>query len=271
VPQRRQDGFKSLSPAKKFPISTSNHFSALNGLTQGQDSLPLDSNHDPGPQHQFAPPPPPLQAPPPLSPIPPPNLISPPSQINQLTTSSRPLIKLSGTVAGYPAVFLVDSGATGNFVNAAFVQQHRLSTVPLVVPDIVKLADGSQQAAGSAVPSVAVSLGSYTDHVDLVSLPLDGYDVILGMTWLHQYNPTIDWRRRSVVLVDAQQHRHVLSPSTCALPESTANSVVKPAAAAPAPAEVQRRPASPSRLNLVTSKQLMQHIRRNQVEKVVVV
>lgn len=182
--------FKIVSPAEKFPISTSNRFSALNGLTHGQNGLPLDSNHDPGPQHQGKPTPV-LQASP-SSHLPSSNLISSTSsssQINQLTTSSRPLIKLSGIVSGQPAVFLVDSGATGNFVNASFVKRHRLNTVPLVVPDIVKLADGSKQSAGSSVPSVAISLGSYKDHVDLVSLPLDGYDVILGMTWLHQHNP----------------------------------------------------------------------------------
>ena len=248
----------------------SNSFSALNGLAQGQKGLPLDSNHDPGPQHE-------LTSPAPLQPLPPhsPILASPVyvvpslSQINQLTTSSRSLIKLMGTVASHPAVFLVDSGATGNFVNAAFVQQHRLSTVPLVVSDIVQLADGSQYAAGSYASSVAMSLGSYTDRVDLVSLPLEGYDVILGMAWLHQYNPAIDWRRRSIVLIDSLQRSHVLSPSTCALPESIAKPVVKPVAAVSVPSEVPR--SSTSRLNLVTSKQLKQHIRRGQVEQVVVV
>lgn len=177
---------------------------------------------------------------------------------------------MSGSVSGQPAVFLIDSGATGNFVNASFVKRHRLATVPLLVSDLVKLADGSTQPAGSSVPSVAISLGSYKDHVDLVALPLDGYDVILGMTWLHQHNPSIDWRLRSIVLVDSKQQRHVLSPSTCALPvESARLSPVQAPGRVPAPVEVPR--SSTSRLNLVTSKQLALQLRRNHVEKIIVV
>ena len=50
---------------------------------------------------------------------------------------------------------------------------------------LVTLADGSNQKTESIVESAKISIGSYTDRLDLVALPLPGYDVILGMTWLY--------------------------------------------------------------------------------------
>lgn len=59
----------------------------------------------------------------------PPSRVSPlsPSQVLHLASAScRPLIKMQGTLFGRPAVFLLDSGATGNFVSSAFVRAHNL-------------------------------------------------------------------------------------------------------------------------------------------------
>ena len=131
-------------------------------------------------------------------------------QINQLTTTTRSLFKLSGFVNGKPAVFLLDSGATGNFVSAAFVAAHKFVVVELSQKDVVTLADGSQQTAGSSMNAAPIKIGSYTDEVDLISLPLSGYDVILGMPWLAHYNPTIDWKEKVVRFTDGKNIKRVL-------------------------------------------------------------
>ena len=110
---------------------------------------------------------------------------------------------MQGTLFGRPAVFLLDSGATGNFVSSAFVRAHNLPSSPLSRPDLVTLADGSQQTAGCIVQSAAVRIASYSDSLDLVSLALQDYDAILGMPWLERVNPEINWRQRTVTLAMA--------------------------------------------------------------------
>jgi hypothetical protein len=248
-------------------IPTANRFSTLNGLTQGQSGLPFDSNHDPGPQQdprllQTATATTPVVFPPPSIP-----LSSFLSQINQITTSSRSsrsLIKLMGSVSGHPAVFLVDSGATGNFVSSAFVKKHRMSSQSLSCKDTVVLADGSQQVAASFVPSAPVRISSYADHLDLVSLPLAGYDVILGMAWLKHYNPDVDWVSSTVKFTDASSRCHSLAPIHVS---SSSGAKSSESRASPPPAE----PRVPQSLNLVSSKQLMKQLRHSLIDKVVVV
>lgn len=55
------------------------------------------------------------------------------------------LLKFNGTVSGRPAVFLIDSGASSDFVSEAFVQRHHLQTQPSSSTTQVRLADGSMQ------------------------------------------------------------------------------------------------------------------------------
>ena len=147
-------------------------------------------------------------------------------EIHQITSSARPLIRMNGFVASQPAVFLIDCGATGIFISSQFVAKHRIATAPLCSVSLVTLADGSKQKTVSNVDSAEVRIGSYTDRLNLVALPLPGYDVILGMTWLHHYNPNIDWRKNSIEFVDEGGQHHTLTdlvPSSVALIAGSGN------------------------------------------------
>lgn len=128
---------------------------------------------------------------------------------------TRHLIKLQGKVGGgrHRALFLIDCGATGNFVSEEYVKRYKLHTSRLSSNDIVSLADGSQQSTGSYLASESIEIGSYQDNIDLVVFPIQGYDVILGMPWLEKFNPTIDWRDRTIKFRDQQMRVHLLDKS----------------------------------------------------------
>ena len=128
----------------------------------------------------------------------------------QVSNATRSLFTLEGSVAGHPADFLLDSGATDNFISADFVAAHGIATAPLPEQHVVQLADGSKQQTSALVQEVPVKIGSYEDNFDLVSLPLKGYDAIIGMPWLDQYNPLIDWKKQRLQPVDQGNRRHEL-------------------------------------------------------------
>lgn len=163
----------------------------------------------------------------------------------QVSSGNRSLFVLQGSLEGHSAIFLLDSGATGNFVSAAFVSKHQLATKPLPEKHVVRLADGSQQQTSALVTKAPVRIGSYQDHFDLVALPLSGYDAIIGMPWLDQYNPTIDWQRQQLQFNDERGCRHEL---------------------------VGRKKKEPSdELQVLSAKEVRQQWRLNQLEQVCVV
>ena len=144
---------------------------------------------------------------------------------------------------------MLDCGATGNFVSESFLRAQQLSTVPpkAGAGTSVTLADGSTQVASGVLHCAPVSIGTFSEKLDFVSLKLDGYDAIFGMAWLFHHNPSIDWRRHTVRI----GKRHLLQGTHV-----------------PAVANEDKRL---HKLNVVTSRQLEQHIRHDLVEALVVV
>ena len=218
-----------------------------------------------------------------------------PSQANSMSSLPSPtrrLIKFTGTLNGRPCAFMLDSGATGNFVSVSFVKKHSFPTSPLPRQDVVTLADGSTQTTGSMVPAAAVQIGSYADRVDFVSLPLAGYDVILGMPWLYHYNPVVNWQLELLTFVQlckGSQLKRVLKatppvqlvrrrpsassvPSAASSPAASSPSKAASSAATTSSAAVAARVSfdTSTRLsvNLLGSKALRRDIRRGLVEQV---
>lgn len=114
----------------------------------------------------------------------------------------RKLLVLRATLNQRPATILVDSGASGNFVNTRFIENHRF-LISMIPPDphntnIVSLADGSKYHITHRLPHASIQLAEYSDHVDFHALPLSHYDAILGMPWLRSKNPHIDWMNQTL-------------------------------------------------------------------------
>src|SRR5260370_12236914 len=97
---------------------------------------------------------------------------------------------------------LLDSGATGMFVNQAFAQKHKLETHPLPNPVPVHNVDGTLNENGSITEEVEVILqyGQHMEKVHLAVANLRWQTVIIGHSWLTHHNPEVDWARQSVTM-----------------------------------------------------------------------
>ena len=176
------------------------------------------------------------------------------------------LPQLHGFFCGRPATFLVDSGASGNFVNLAFVRKHQLRTCELQQKQQVKLADGSHRSSRIVVSGAKVKLGSHSEHGDFITMPLSGhqFDVILGVSWLRRVNPKIDWAARTVTFDGTQPKRG--APPLVQLLERIDDSVNDE------PAPVGAPPLSrAATLCLMKVKELTRAAKRDQIEALVLV
>ena len=130
-----------------------------------------------------------------------------------VSTSSPELIErlivLTASVGdGVSNAVLVDSGATSNFVTASFVRQHGLRTVELGQRLDVRMANGNLEPCGRFVRQAAVVIGQYSGMHDFVVLPsLDGFDVILGRTFLKQARVIVDHHCGSLTFAHFHQAR----------------------------------------------------------------
>ena len=91
---------------------------------------------------------------------------------------------------------MVDSGATASFVDTAFVKRHALPRSQARGRP-VKLADGSVHHTAWSLRNAPMRIGSSkVTRETFLELKLDGYDAILGQSWLCRTNPRINWRTR---------------------------------------------------------------------------
>src|SRR5260221_6949296 len=97
---------------------------------------------------------------------------------------------------------LLDSGATGMFVNQAFAQKHKLETRPLPNPVPVHNVDGTPNENGSITEEVEVILryGQHTEKACLAVTNLRQQTVIIGHSWLTHHNLEVDWAHQSVTM-----------------------------------------------------------------------
>ena len=94
-----------------------------------------------------------------------------------------------------PIKALVDSGATGTFIDKEYVISNSIPTRKLISPILVFNVDGSPNEAGS-ITEVAELRLTYKDHSETTLFAvtsLGKQNMLLGMSWLRDHNPEIDW------------------------------------------------------------------------------
>jgi len=104
------------------------------------------------------------------------------------------------TYEGVTVKALLDSGATGMFINKKFVEKHGFRMDKLEKPLIVTNVDGSNNSGGRITHEVECNV-YYKGHQERMKFDvcnLERTDVILGMPWLAAHNPEIDWEKGEV-------------------------------------------------------------------------
>ena len=127
------------------------------------------------------------------------------------------LFKLRGYFAGREATLLLDSGASSEFIDPEFARRCGLSLAHSGRE--VKLANGAIVAAqGSVLTDYSLAMNSgapVTLSATFTATPLEGYDAILGVSWLEEHDPAIGWRSRSISLAQPKGPPRLIKPLEC--------------------------------------------------------
>ncbi|CEL62351.1 Retrotransposable element Tf2 155 kDa protein type 1 OS=Schizosaccharomyces pombe (strain 972 / ATCC 24843) GN=Tf2-1 PE=4 SV=1 [Rhizoctonia solani AG-1 IB] len=95
---------------------------------------------------------------------------------------------------------LIDSRASTNFISPSTVEKLRLPTITLDQPRTVTMLDGSTPQTGKIWKKTKIEFtynGHTMNHEFLVS-PIGHHSAILGIKWLEQEKPEIDWSHRTL-------------------------------------------------------------------------
>ena len=104
------------------------------------------------------------------------------------------------THEGVTVKALLDSGATGMFIDKKFVEKHGFKLDKLEKPLIVTNVDSSNNSRGRIIHEIECNV-YYRGHQERMRFDvcnLGRTEVILGMPWLVAHNPEIDWEKEEV-------------------------------------------------------------------------
>jgi len=98
---------------------------------------------------------------------------------------------------------LLDSGATGLFMDTTFAREKGFKMEKLKKPLLVRNVDGTVNAGEAITHQVECNM-FFKGHVERARMDvynLGKTEVILGMPWLVAHNPEIDWEKEKVKII----------------------------------------------------------------------
>ena len=132
-------------------------------------------------------------------------------------------IQLHGGKESVTINAMIDSGATEDFIERDVCNKHRIKISKAKNPREIHLAEGKPSAMGPVtdMTKVPMDISSHRELATFQVANLQNQEVILGMPWLREHNPTIDWNNKRITFNSERCTTWCLqsSPVAYAVPE----------------------------------------------------
>ena len=103
-------------------------------------------------------------------------------------------LKLKGRVLSQSAKVMIDSGATGNYMNPTFKEQLKILGIKKATPEPISGLN-SEDLGGHLTDEsgfVPMAVMGHLESINFNVTPLGQYNVVLGILWLRNHNLTIN-------------------------------------------------------------------------------
>ncbi len=95
---------------------------------------------------------------------------------------------------------LVDSGATGSFVDRKYAESQQWNLRELEHPVLVSNVDGTTNSSGKITHAIdlLITFGEHKERMPFSVADIGSTSMILGHNWLKRHNPSIDWTTKKI-------------------------------------------------------------------------
>ena len=113
------------------------------------------------------------------------------------------LMRIETRCCGHQFMCLIDSGASRCYIDSQVVL--RLGLQPVAENATLELGDGTRVPSKGCIENLIFTMGSRTFSQNFTVTDLmTGVDMVLGMTWLEQVNPLINWGSHTMYVRDQE-------------------------------------------------------------------
>jgi len=135
-------------------------------------------------------------------------------------------IQLHGGIESVTINAMIDSGATEDCIDREVCNKHGIQMIKTKNPREIYIADGkpSTMRPVTHMTKVPMDISSHRELATFQVANLQNHEVIRGMPWLGEHNPTIDWNDKRITFNSERCTTWCLksSPVAYAIPEEKA-------------------------------------------------
>ena len=124
-------------------------------------------------------------------------------------------LKFTTPVLNQLARVMVDSGATGNYMDPRFQRQLGILGIEKAQPEPISGLNGENLGSHLTVESgsVPMAVAEHEERINFDVTPLGQYDIVLGIPWLRNHNPEINWKTGQMNFVNCNCPKTTKGPS----------------------------------------------------------
>ena len=110
--------------------------------------------------------------------------MSPTISCNALAGITTPqTLKIEGNIKNKKVIVLIDSGSTDNFIHCKISKELNLFLYPALECQVM-VANGRTINYSGKCHNIKLKMGEYVLNIPILSIPMGGSDVVLGVQWL---------------------------------------------------------------------------------------
>jgi hypothetical protein len=105
---------------------------------------------------------------------------------------------MEGTIANHLVSILIDPGSNLSYVSPQTVDKYKLQQVKHVKSWMVQLATGTKRKVIKVIPTFQLVMSGFPTQENLNILPLESYDLLIGMDWLDAHKSKLDYHNKTL-------------------------------------------------------------------------
>jgi hypothetical protein len=98
--------------------------------------------------------------------------------------STPQTLKIEGYIKKKKVIVLIDYGITHNFIHYKLAKALSCFVYPVLEFQVMNIADGGTINCSGKCNKINLTIGEYVMNSPMISIPMGGADVVLGIQWL---------------------------------------------------------------------------------------
>jgi predicted aspartyl protease len=112
------------------------------------------------------------------------------------------MIEVDGKIINQPVAILIDSGAIYCYIDPKIVDGLHLEKSKLGKSSLARLSTGTNRRIHDMVRSCSISINGMNTTMDINTIPLGSYDILIGMDWLDKHHVVLDCHKNTFTCLD---------------------------------------------------------------------